>query len=652
MDYIFEGILMNMKKIVILILTLLLTLGGIQTARAAEFPDAFWDLRDNCNAALAAGDNLGVINYAKQIIDLLITQPECTEFNENIATNALRLGEAYEKLDEYPLAKEAFETYYMPYAEKMGWTDGVKSAKAKIVQYADRLEFYTASYGAEAYYGAKFEPKTGVLYGITSDSETRQELSGDSAVLLYHEFGDEYFDWAESVLKDAEKTGRAVEFALNVPREGGQLGEVLNSRDYIVRVVKMLGKYNIPVFLRFGAEMNTWGVRADPSEFIAAFRFVAQLARENADNIAMVWSPMYVSPWDVDTNDFYPGDEYVDWVGCSLYMQKYFNGRNDLADDEKYLEAFFGMGPGATPVKMLNELIGLYGGRKPIMISESGAGHYSRTTGEDLTGWAVSHMRELYSFVPMVYPQVKAIFYFDKVMPDEPSDYALTTNTALKNEFLTLTGQPWFIEGNADGVANQTFKKFYEGITLDKSIATFYAFTSFYGKDDVNVDYYIDDAFVSSSSRVPYECSVDLNKYSEGAHSIKIVSNGIEKSYSFIVDRAVKIKINGAVLDNLDTNPVIADGRTLVPLRAVFEKMGAKVDWNDETKTAAVSMDNVSASVTLGKSILNRNGEEITLDVPAKLVGGRTMVPVRAISEAINAQVNWNEAENTVEITK
>ena len=109
------------------------------------------------------------------------------------------------------------------------------------------------------------------------------------------------------------------------------------------------------------------------------------------------------------------------------------------------------------------------------------------------------------------------------------------------------------------------------------------------------------------------------------------------------------------IVDNekveFDQAPVIEEGRTLVPLRAVFEKAGAAVNWDQETQTATIQRGNYVVQVTLNDNVLYKNGEAITLDVPAKIVDDRTLVPLRAISEAYDCTVDWDGESRTVTIT-
>lgn len=96
--------------------------------------------------------------------------------------------------------------------------------------------------------------------------------------------------------------------------------------------------------------------------------------------------------------------------------------------------------------------------------------------------------------------------------------------------------------------------------------------------------------------------------------------------------------------------PVIVEGRTLVPLRAVFEALGATVDWNNDTRTVTSVRGEVGISLAVGSTALVVNGETKTIDVPAQIMNDRTMVPVRAVAEAFGCKVEWNNDTRTVVI--
>ena len=121
-------------------------------------------------------------------------------------------------------------------------------------------------------------------------------------------------------------------------------------------------------------------------------------------------------------------------------------------------------------------------------------------------------------------------------------------------------------------------------------------------------------------------------------------------------DEPVTVIINGEalVIPEGDTQPYIEEGRTLVPMRAIFEALGAYINWDQDTKTV-VSYDpisDVSITMQVDSATIFVGETPIELDVPARLVNDRTVVPVRAVSEGMHSQVDWDENTRTVTITK
>ena len=99
-----------------------------------------------------------------------------------------------------------------------------------------------------------------------------------------------------------------------------------------------------------------------------------------------------------------------------------------------------------------------------------------------------------------------------------------------------------------------------------------------------------------------------------------------------------------------DQLPIIKQDRTLVPMRAIFEKLGAKVDWDDNTKTAIAEKNGIVIKIQIDNKLMKKGDEEIVLDVPAQLLNSRTLVPIRAISEAFDCKVDWIGEARTVTI--
>lgn len=100
----------------------------------------------------------------------------------------------------------------------------------------------------------------------------------------------------------------------------------------------------------------------------------------------------------------------------------------------------------------------------------------------------------------------------------------------------------------------------------------------------------------------------------------------------------------------LDTAPVYDSGRTMVPLRGVMEQFGANVDWLPENKQIKVQHGDKEVILTLGSTEALVNGEAAQLDVPAKVVNGRTLIPLRFVSEQIGMNVAWEGKTQSITI--
>lgn len=108
--------------------------------------------------------------------------------------------------------------------------------------------------------------------------------------------------------------------------------------------------------------------------------------------------------------------------------------------------------------------------------------------------------------------------------------------------------------------------------------------------------------------------------------------------------------VNGKQLE-FDVNPVIKDGRTLVPLRDIFENLGATVEWDSKTRTITAKSGENEVVLTIGSKTAAINGTEIDLETPPQIINGKTLVPLRFVSEALGANVTWNDKLDCALIT-
>lgn len=114
-------------------------------------------------------------------------------------------------------------------------------------------------------------------------------------------------------------------------------------------------------------------------------------------------------------------------------------------------------------------------------------------------------------------------------------------------------------------------------------------------------------------------------------------------------EQPVKVEVDGKLL-TFDVQPVIIEGRTLAPFRGILEAIGARVNWDSETRTVTAVKEELTIKLTIGSNIAYQNDKQIILDVPAQIIAGRTIVPVRFIGESLGAKVSWNEAARLVSI--
>lgn len=113
----------------------------------------------------------------------------------------------------------------------------------------------------------------------------------------------------------------------------------------------------------------------------------------------------------------------------------------------------------------------------------------------------------------------------------------------------------------------------------------------------------------------------------------------------------ISVMLNDVELE-FDVPPQLINDRVLVPMRKIFETMGAVVEWEEVTETVTATKDDIVIIMQIDNNIISVSENEIILDVPPQLVNDRTLVPVRAVAEGLNADVDWVETTQTVLITE
>ncbi len=192
-----------------------------------------------------------------------------------------------------------------------------------------------------------------------------------------------------------------------------------------------------------------------------------------------------------------------------------------------------------------------------------------------------------------------------------------------ENGFSTLHAFECYNNQNYSIDGNEVSKEYYNN--------ELNAMTDAY--DWVTFSPYEGDSFEVTTSNIA-DMKENPTKYILGYDPITVYLNGVQLSF--------------------DQPPVMMNDRVLVPMRAIFEAMGAAVTWYDDTQTVVAEKNGRVCSMTIGvpeiKCTANGKTETTALDVAPQLVGDRTMVPVRAVAEAFSAEVTWNDSEQSVNI--
>lgn len=420
-----------------------------------------------------------------------------------------------------------------------------------------RTEIYavTQTPGSDyPYYGAKNEPSGGVYYGRTTQGGTlsdgsfglanQSQMVDESAVSFYYSLNDSYtLEYWSYLYGPALRDGkRAFLLYLNFEGEGSDCARI-TSGAYDSKLYETFGYLNTlscPVFVRIGGEMNVWGDQAAPADFIAAYQHVVNIARSQAPRAAMVFSPNYSSANRVDMDIYYPGDQYVDWVGVSLYYDRWSH-TGDTARDEFY-------GVGAYGDALLNVQQGVNLSRlhhKPVIITEGGS--CNKFKGTDNSAWAADRMERAYAFLPMVYPEIKAIISSDYGDSWSGVDYTFYTNPTVTAAYRRgVASNPTYLHSCRDKGAYYTRLSAYTGRWEGVMELAAYSWAS----DKLSATWSVDGQVMATASDYPYSFRLDTGALSTGSHTVTVTfSNGATKSYTFQTTAPAILASNNAQVD-------------------------------------------------------------------------------------------------------
>ena len=511
-------------------------------------PRAYWKVQQPFINARSSGNNSDIIKYGKEIVTIFKDKPLDKDKAEILYSTYEAMYKAYENTANYGSEIDILKAQ-IPYGEYLGFADGVKLARERINKINPMTQVYavTQSTVSGPYYGMKNEPMSGTYYGRVYSNSGVSPMESETAVSFYFEcLQDNIKDFDYMIRPYADGT-KLIHIAMNMPQENDSLKLVMqpNSDAYLKETMEYLKSLNAPVLLRIGGEMNVWQNLADPSLFKQAYIKIANIARETAPNVALVFSPNDVSNWNVDIADYYPGDTYVDWVGVSLYTNKFRNPQNPVVGKD-FEEMYYGNGAYANPLTKLKNIVARYGSKKPIIITEFGVGYGINGKSIDLNSFAKERIQMLYTYANMLYPQVKGIIYFDVDLGSSNKYlYSLSKNKQMMTQYQALgESNEGFIKQM--GITPKSYVKAgsYEDNLPTVELATYCILP---GNVPVTVEYSLDGKKLISGGQIPYKCNIDTSIVSTGTHELNVVvksSNGYHKTKSYTLTKQENNLVN------------------------------------------------------------------------------------------------------------
>lgn len=273
-----------------------------------------------------------------------------------------------------------------------------------------------------AYLGAYVLANPGIKFDITKFEEA---IGKDVAVALrYYQIGDPFPDkWLLECLANRK--------APHIVITPNNMKSPYNKETLVETAKKFENTYGIPVFIEFYPEAKGFG---DPEPYIAYFQLAKEVFARYAPNTAFVWSMGMEDLYD--SMIYYPGDDYVDWIGINMNFPIYKNKEKYSVDIKKTLDYFYNM----------------YQDKKPLMISRLAVSHYSNQDHTFYIDEAEDVINQIYSEIPISYPRIKAINYIDMNHIKMASDGTGTDNFRVSTEpkvtqiYINAIKNPYYLQ--------------------------------------------------------------------------------------------------------------------------------------------------------------------------------------------------------------
>jgi hypothetical protein len=386
----------------------------------------------------------------------------------NMATDWRKAAERAVEVEAFAEASRAFKNEAAIYRQS-GDAQAAIAEETRASYYSTELQmFRTVPFKGQRGL-ERLEPANGCYVGAFIDRDDslkklnmQSQVHGDipqfnelvktahASFFMYRSYGMPFPEqWAEYV-----KEQGAIPHIAWEPRD---LNDVRDD-DYLRDFMSSAADLDHPVVLRFAGEMNgTWTpYNGNPEAYVEAFRTVYKASR-GAPKVAMLWCPNTVPQSGIE--EYYPGHDYVDWVGVNFYSVPYLDNEIDRPGDKIF------------PAEQFKFVYEKYSAHKPIAIGEWAASQKSVLEERDRTDFAVTKLAQLYSVLPTQYPRVKMVNWYDcnniarAKKERQLNNFQITNSEEILDAYQRAVAHPHFLGAGLEN-AEQSYEPVKDKVKL------------------------------------------------------------------------------------------------------------------------------------------------------------------------------------------
>lgn len=494
-----------------------------------------------------ANQNRQAGNYAVAASGYEACIPGFSSNDVNLGMCLQRLGESYARSGAFDTASAAYARAAF-YWSRSGNSFHTAVTRACALSTRPEISLYLKttdlSLSKEMTHGVNYEPERGTVLGYAGKNFLTDDPYADGSAkqagmwLIYYRWGVSVLEQKLTPVPDNVVVELAVE-----PHEGL---EAVRDED-IIAFAKKLHTCGKKVMVRYANEMNDPSVpwyRAQasyPEDYKAGYIRFAKIMRAYAPEVPLIWSPNF-SPAET-VFSFYPGDEYVDYVGISSYIANYRFTENERKAGYDVL------GTGSRLQRWSRQIDFLYnrfGYKKPIIISEGAAAWKDLASGTNAVSPAADQIRDFYTYLTIRYPNLKYAVYFN-INPGN-ARYMMTEHAATLAAYNEAIADERYLSDSADAAPHcyvplETFNVKRPMPNTQQQLCAYVNYGD--NRSVAAVRYEINGQIIGTATEAPYLVNCDFTPY---FGLVKVCVSVLDASGNVLTSKIVPV-MTGSMAD-------------------------------------------------------------------------------------------------------